>query len=196
MMGLSLVTKPTVEPVTLIEAKAHCRIDTSDDDGLLAGYIMTARAWLESQVGPLMTQTWDTTFDYRWPWYDDRYVLRLPLRPVQSVTSVTYVDESGATQTLSPSLYTVVLNTPVATVEKAYNALWPNVRRQIAAIAVRGVYGYGSNPGDVPAPLRHALLMLVGHFNEHREAVVIGQAPASVPMSVEMLISPYRDGSF
>jgi len=196
MMGLSLVTKPTAEPVTLIEAKAHCRIDTSDDDGLIAGYIVAARSWLESQLGPLMTQTWDITFDYRWPWDGCKFILRLPIRPVQSITSVTYVDENGVTQTLSASLYKAILNTPVAAIEKAYGASWPGVRAQPAAITVRAVCGYGPNPGDIPAHLRQALLMLVGHFYEHRESVVIGQAPSSVPMSVEMLMSPSRDWSF
>lgn len=195
-MGLTLVTRPTLEPVTLIEAKAHCRVDTSDDDGLMAAYVLAARAWVESQVGPLMTQTWDVTYPWGWPWDRQRYRIKLPLRPVQSVVSVTYVDEQGVSQTLSPSLYTAILNVPTPCIEKAFNVTWPTVRDVPEAVTVRLVTGYGDNPGDVPQPLRLAILMLVGHFYEHRESVVIGQTPAEVPMSVESLISPYRDGTF
>lgn len=193
-MGLTLVTKPTTEALSVDEAKQHLRVDTSDDDGLIAGYILAARHWVESQVGPLMTQTWDYTVDYGWPTLAGEYAIPLPLRPVQSVTSVSYKDSDGATQTLSAGLYTTVLNVPLPRIERAYGASWPTVRDVPAAITVRFVAGYGSTPGDVPDSLRVAMQLLVGHFYENRESVVVGNLQVNeLPMGVETLISPWRN---
>lgn len=193
-MGLSLYTGPTTEPLTLEEAKQHLRVDVSDDDGLIAGYILAARRLVETQTGPLMNQTWDYTIDRGWPMVGGYYSIRLPFSPCQSVTSVTYLDEDGATQTLSTSLYQTVLDAPIPYITKAYNQDWPSVRDQPAAITVRAVYGYGSHPGSVPDPLRVAIMLLVGHFYENREEVVVGTTPVALPLGVEALISPYAIG--
>lgn len=192
-MGLSLVTGPTTDPVTLGEAKAHCRIGIPDDDGILAGYILAARNYVEGQTHRMMlTQTWDCTFDYCWPTRGCYTQLDIPLSPVQSVTSVSYVDSDGATQTLASDQYTVVTNRSKSFIVPAYNVTWPTVRWVPDAITVRAVVGYTQTPDE----LRQAILMLVGHFYENRESIVIGQTPAEVPMAVEALTSPFRVVSF
>jgi len=190
-MGLTLITGPTTEPVTMEEAKQHLRVDVSDDDGLIAGYVLAARRYIESQTGPLMQQTWDYTVDREWPMVGGFYAIRLPFSPCSSVTSVSYVDTAGASQTLSAGLYQTVLNVPIPYIAKAYNQSWPAIRDVPAAITVRAVYGYGASPGAVPDPLRQAILLMVGRFYEHREEVVVGAIPSSVPMGVEALIGPY-----
>ena len=193
-MGLTLITKPTSEPVTVEETKQHCRIDINDDDALLAGYIISARRWIETQVGPLLSQTWDYTIDRCWPMVGNYYGIRLPFSPVSSVTSVSYVDTDGATQTLSGSLYTTQLDIPVPTIWRAYNQSWPSIRDVPAAITVRFVCGYTSMR-EVPDPLRMAVMLLTGHLYEHREDVIVPtlptQIPSQLPMGVEALISPY-----
>ena len=191
-MGLSIVTGPTTEPLTLAEAKAHCRIDISDDDGLLAGYILAARHWIEGQTHRAMVQrTYDYTIDWCWPTKNCRSWIDLPFPPLVSVTSVSYVDTNGATQTLSTSLYTVMTNRPVGAITNAYEQTWPDLRPQVEAITVRFVAGYASVPDD----LVQAMKMLVAHWYENRETVVIGQA-TEVPMAVEALVSAYRVVSF
>lgn len=192
-MGLSLVTGPTTDPVTLAEAKAHCRVSIPDDDGLIAGYILAARSYVEGQTHRMMlTQTWDCTFDYCWPTKGCYRHISIPLSPVQSVTAVSYVDTDGTTQTLATDQYTVVNNRTTAFIKQAYNTFWPTIRWVPDVITVRVVVGYT----QIPHELRQAILMLVGHFYEQRESVVVGQTPAEVPMSVEALISPFRVVSF
>lgn len=200
-MGISVVTGPSTDPVTLAEAKAHCRVDSSDDDGLLAGYILAARHWVEGQIHrPIVSRMYDYTIDYGWPC---RQWITLPYPPLLAVRSVTYVDASGATQTLGANQYTVMTNRPRGAITPAYEATWPDVRLQVEAITVRFIAGYTTftdstaspnftviGPG-VPDDLRQALLLLIGHWYEAREAVVIGQV-AEVPFAVEALISPYR----
>lgn len=195
-MGLSLVTGPALDPVSLAEAKAHCRVFISDDDGLIAGYVLAARQYLEEITGrALISQTWDYTIDEDWPWVIDenfrhRRLIRLPKAPLVSVTSISYVDAAGATQTLAPSEY-VVDTSNLGGICAAYGVTWPAVRCQPNAITVRFVTGHGSNPGGIPEPLRQAILLLVSHWYENREAVT-ATAMTDLPMGVAALIAPYR----
>lgn len=181
--------------MTLAELKAHCRVDVPDSDADLAAYLLAAREWVEGETRRcLLTQTWDFTYDRGWPYEGKRIVIRLPLAPVQSITSVSYVDDNGVTQVLSasPTLYQTVLSTPNPRIERAYNTDWPSVRDQPEAITVRAVCGYGDSQGDVPHPLRLAIKLLVGHWYENRGAINIGNIVHEIPLTAEALISPYR----
>jgi len=45
----------------------------------------------------------------------------------------------------------------------------------------------------VPAPIRHAILLMVGHLFAHRDAVTATQAkPEQLPLGVDALLSPFR----
>jgi uncharacterized phiE125 gp8 family phage protein len=203
-MGLSVVTGPSAEALTLSEAKAHCRVDISDGDGLIAGYILAARHYVEGEIHrPIVSRMYDYTIGFGWPLKGYQVWIDLPCPPLLAVRSVSYVDASGATQVLSPSLYSVLTNRPRGAIVPAYNATWPEVRNQPEAITVRFVAGYTSftdtttspsvavsGPG-VPDDLRQALGMLVGHWYENREAVISGPA-VQVPLAVEAIISGYR----
>jgi uncharacterized phiE125 gp8 family phage protein len=190
-MALELVTGPTQEPVTLTEAKAQLRLDIPDDDGLLAGYLIAAREYIEGQIKrDLVTKTWDYVIDGTWPVRGYRQYIRLPVNPVQSVVSVKYVDDSGATQTLDPSLYTVAARTSYSYITPAYDVVWNTTRRVPEAVTVRFVSGYTECPQD----LKVAVMLLAGHFYENREAVSV-RAVHEVPFTVDALISPYTDRS-
>lgn len=195
-MRLSLVTGPATEPLTLAEAKAHARVAIAADDGLIAGYILAARSYLEEITGrAFLTQTWDYVIDGDWPWFNDldarrHYrLIQIPKVPVQSVTSITYVDPAGAEQTLASNQYVVDTGCPIASVYPAYGVDWPDVRCQRASITVRFVAGWSN---DFPDALRQALLLLVGHFYENRESVVVGTIATELPMAVSALVAPYR----
>jgi uncharacterized phiE125 gp8 family phage protein len=153
-MGSLLVTAPTSEPVRLADLQMHLRIDGTDADPALVNYLRASRMFVENATRRvLVTQTWDATFD-EWP-----SVINLPLQPVQSVTSITYVDESGATQTLGADQYALRRSGPenLAYIERAYGVAWPATRCQTDAITVRYVAGYGL-PAAVPEPLKTAIL--------------------------------------
>lgn len=199
-MGLSTVTAPAFDPISLAEAKAHCRVTTTDEDGLIAGYILAARQFVENECFlRLATQTIDYTIDGDWPCVGSRGYYRqridFPIGPVQSITSVSYVDGSGATQTLSPSLYvTGNLGTAVQSgrpyIEVAYGSTWPVARCQPATITVRAVVGWDLS--NVPNPLMQAMRMLIGHQYEIREAVNVGSTVTTMDYAIEAFLSPYR----
>lgn len=205
-MGQTVITPPTFEPISLEEVRSQLRYDDTTQDGLLAGYILAARQLAEASTHRVFaTQTIDCTFDFQWPtvelkqpyafgfgiYVECRPRLYLPVSPVSAVSSVKYVDGDGAVQTLDPSQYMAILDGPAPYIDPAFNATWPYVRWQPQAITVRVTAGYGSTPGDLPEPIRQAILMLVAHFDANREAV--GQDNlVELPYAAEALLSPYR----
>lgn len=158
-------------------------------DPLLAGYLTAARLHVEGRDGwlnrALVTQTWDLFLD-RFP-----CAIVLPLPPLQSVTSVTYLDNTGASQTLATNQYRVDTARVPARITPAYGVTWPNTYGVPNAVTVRFVAGYGA-PAAVPGPIRLGLTMLAAHFYEHREPVLVGTIQARLPFHVEALLMPFR----
>lgn len=193
-MGTRLITAPASDPIALYEARAQCHIDSPNEDGLLAGYILAARDAAETYLRrKLVTQTWELTIDGNWPRERTRGqilpLIRLPFPPLQSVTSVTYYDTAGALQTLAANQYRVSTTEYEGTIEPAYGVTWPSVRDQSETIIVRFVCGYA---GAIPESVRQALLLTIGHFFEHRESVITGTIASAMPHSAETLLFPYR----
>lgn len=198
-MALRLIDGPDAEPLSLAQVRLHLRIDASGapashpDDELLTRYIAAARRHLDGRDGWLgrvfITQTWDLLLD-RFPAAE----IRVPLPPLQSVSSVQYMDTAGDTQTLSTDDYTVdAVSEPGWIVPGT--AGWPSTYDQINAVAVRFVAGYGTTGADVPETIVQAMLLLIGHWYQNREAVARdGLAP--LPMAVESLLAPLRVWSF
>jgi uncharacterized phiE125 gp8 family phage protein len=181
-----------VEPVSVTEAKLHCRVDITEDDALIGSLIMAARQYAEEIAGrAFISQTWDYILD-QFPGCD-RIVLPRP--PLISISSVKYtLYESGATSTFSASSYFAdTYAEPGAVILKpGYD--WPGDALYPAnGVQVRYVAGYGSAGANVPQPIRQAILLMVGAYYENREAfMVTGAVPKELPMGVEALLWPYR----
>jgi uncharacterized phiE125 gp8 family phage protein len=194
-VGLATITPPGADPLSLAEAKAHLRVTSTDEDGLIAGYILAAREFVENDTHlKLITQTLDYTIDDGWPcvMVNGRLKTRIefPVKPVASVSSVSYVDTNGAVQALSSDQYVLRNNGPVHFIEPAYGAAWPDVRSQTAAITVRFVAGWELSA--VPNPILQALRLLVSHQYENREPMNIGNIVTPIDLAVEAFLSPYR----
>ena len=184
MSGISVVTAATVDPVSLAEAKAHLRATESEDDALIVGYLMAARQHVEDYTGRQLSPV---TYDFQIDGELSGEIV-LPRPPLVSVASVSYVDMSGATQTLSPSLYQVDTGALFGRIVPAYQATYPSVRSQPNAVTVRFQAGYS----QIPEPIRQAILLLVSHFYDNRQPVNIGSAVSDLPFSVAALLSPYK----
>lgn len=186
-----LTEAPEEVPLTIEEAKRHLNVTHSDDDTYIEALLAAGVAHLDGSrgiVGPLLTQSWRQDFDG----FAD--CLRLPLRPAQEITSLTYKDASNVAQTVSGSNYSLLEDDlgPFVRFLPTYVTPVTYINGAAPVVSVTFVAGYGDEPEDVPQAIRQALLLLIGHWYQNREAVVIGPTPNQLPMAVDALLAPYR----
>ena len=198
--SLTRQTGPSVEPVTLAEAKAHLRVDTSDDDAYIVTLITAAREWVEEYLDRTLVHTqWVMRFD-RFP-VDSTADIELPRPPVVSsgtATSVTvaYTLEDGTTATYSTHLFRVDRASTPGAVKTNYAQTWPPHRQDDNSVSVTWWAGYGPSGTSVPAAIRHAMLMLVGHWYEARSSVLTGSISKEIEFGVKSLLDSQRWGSY
>lgn len=177
---------PATTPVSLSDVKAHCRVSHNDDDTVLTSLLNAAVAYLDGWSGVLgrclVTQTWRQD-------YGSFGCLRLPLGPVASIASITYYDAGNEQQTLSTDLYDLFTDELGSYVGSKPGQSWPSAYSRDDAVSVTFVAGTAS--ADVPAPLKAAIMLLVSHWNENREAAT-AVAMVELPLAVDALISPHR----
>jgi uncharacterized phiE125 gp8 family phage protein len=190
-MGLKLSKAPTVEPISTAEAKDQARIEFVEDDALICAMIEGARLHVEQYLQRTLTDTtYILTLDSFPP---EGCAILMPKPPLRSVSSITYVDQNGATQTWASSDYTVDTSSDeVGRVTPVYNGEYPTTRAHINAVTITYVAGYGGSPKDVPASIRASIKLLVAHWYEHREAYNLGKLE-EVPEAFKAILNPYRN---
>lgn len=192
------VTAPAAEPITLAEAKAHLNVTYSSKDDYINALIQAARQQLAGIDGWLGRCLVEETFDLKLDGFPS--CIRLPLAPLRSITSITYLDANGDEQTLSASLYTVagVGASMGGYVIPAINQSWPITYGVPEAVTIRFVAGYasdGASPEDyaanVPEPIKLAMKLLVGQaFNEKDSEAPEGAM--QIDRAIERLLTTYR----
>lgn len=184
-MARTISSPPATEPVSLDDAKAHLRVTDTTDNDYITALITAARVWCERQTKrAFITQTWDVALGAF-----EQEIILTPA-PLQSVSYVKYYDTNGTLQTLSSSVYQVDTTDCVGRIRLAYNQSWPDIRSGLYnGVQVRYVAGYGSSTSDVPANIKHAIKLMISHWYEVREPVIIGAPVNEVPMSVESLLN-------
>lgn len=190
---------PTVMPVTVDEAKMHLRIAERDgagavlpheDDALVQSLIATATDHLDGWSGilgrALINQTWRQDFA------GFGKCLRLPLAPVAAdgVQSVKYFDGDNIERSLVPAAYRLFVDAAGPYVAATVGQSWPSTVSRPDAVSVTFIAGSAAR--DVPAAIKVAILLHVGHLYENREAVNVGSAVAALPLGHAALIGPYR----
>ena len=186
------ITLPTVEPVTLAEAKAQLRImaDFTDDDSHVTGLVAAARRLVEQRLGqPLMATQFRATFADPldllsnrheanwWGWSD---TLELPYAPLLVGNSYPIVVTSGGV-TLDGAAYTVDSDSRPSRIRLAS----PSTNAQVVV-----TYWAGAATVDAVQPtIKAAIKMLVGHWWLHRESVVVGTTNSSLDQGLDMLLA-------
>lgn len=188
-MALLMTSGPAAEPVTLAEAKAHLRLDGAADDALVASLITTSRLQIETALSmALITQAWSSFIDAL---AADR-VVRLPLRPIQSVAAIRlHHDDGGITTIPNDSFVLDSLSDPARLVQRDPTTIVALPRRA-NAYEFSFVAGFGDTAADVPAPIRHAILLLVAHWFEHRDPSEVGTPATRIPAAVSQLLAPWQ----
>ncbi len=188
-----LVAAPTTEPITPTEAIEFLRVDDETvDTPLITRLTVAARERAEQFTGrAFITQTWDLHLDDWWTG-----TLELPKAPLQSITSISYVDTNGATQPLSSADY--VVDTPSGEfaekgrVGLADGASFPMLDPVINSVTVKFVAGYGATRNQVPEGIRTGTLMYVADMYENRQSIVTGSTVAASPHGAETVLTPYK----
>lgn len=196
----TLITAPTLEPVSLEDAKAQCKIEHDDQDAELELFIQAAREDVEVATGrQLVGATWEVRLD-GWPCSD---LIVLPRPPLISVTSVKYLDTDGTLQTLDTSVYTVHTYAGPRCRRGAISLQdgqsWPTTQPVRDAVRIRFEAGYvASSETDqavvsaaIPGAIRLAVLRLVHEYNAQRGDLVVGASVATLPRSVEQILWPF-----
>jgi uncharacterized phiE125 gp8 family phage protein len=182
-MALKLITPQVIEPVTLEEAKSHCRIDDNSEDFLITSLIVAAREYCESfQNRAYITQTWQLWLD-SWP---AGSVIPIPRPPLQSVVDVKYYDTNDTEHALAAADYFVDNKSdPGRLILKA----WPaGVLRPTNGVCVEFTAGYGDDAEAVPQKVKQAMLLLIGHWYENREAAIAGTISREIEFAVRSLL--------
>lgn len=193
--SLTTATKPAIEPVSLNEAKQHCRVDTDADDAYIASLITAAREWCEAYC--------DETFVHT------QYVMKLDSFPVEielprppmassgtvTAVTITYTMENQSTATLAASQYRVDRDSVPGVIRTLYNGSWPSHLLDYNAVTVRWWGGVGSTGTNVPQRVKSAILWLVGLWYERRMAADAANL-SEIPFGVKALLDSAKWGSY
>ena len=184
----------TAAVVTAAEFKTHARIYHTQDDAYIATLILSATQVIEAETRRALI---NRSFAYQLEGFPADGEIILPRSPLSSVTSVTYTDTAGATQTLSASLYHVYSVNGVGRVVLKSTESWPaTVGTGALDVTVNFVAGYGATAASVPVALDHAVLLQATHMYENRTSVNIGNIVTEIPMTVQRLIVQYHSGDY
>jgi len=183
-----IVVTPPAPFVAIADVRQHLRLgDDDSQDALVSAYIAAA---CESIDGPL---TWlgraigMQTIEARLPAAGS--CIRLPGKTVNELVSIAYLDAAGAEQSADIAGFDLLgadLFVP--------GSLWPWAAGISHPEGVRIRYKAGYQPDRVPAPIKVAVMLMVGDLFQNRETVAVGVSASAVPMSttVETLLGPYR----
>ena len=161
--------------VSMAEAQAYARVETGEEEALLAGLVRSASAYCEAFTGQvLVMREFVEVLAVSGDWQ------RLTLNPVRSIDVVEAVAADGSAVVLSADGYAVDID--------ARGDGW--VRAQGAGdgrIRVSGQAGMASDANGVPEPLRQGILRLIAHLFATRDGS--GGEP---PAAVTAMWRPYR----
>lgn len=170
----TIVTAAAAEAVSTTEAKTWMGIASSSHDTLVANLVKAATQKIETDYDcAIITQTWDIKMDdfpnACYPQNPDADI-NLFMYPVASITSISYLDGAGDTQTLSTDVYG--LDNPTGSPAKVYlknGQEWPEVLDQPNSVTLRLVCGYGASASNVPDPIRLAIQLMAKFYYDNPE---------------------------
>jgi uncharacterized phiE125 gp8 family phage protein len=172
-----MITPSIVEPaVSLAEAQAFVRVETGEEEALLAGLIRTATAVCEAFVNQaLIEREVIETVAGSCQWQ------RLASAPVRSIELVETIGEDGSFSPLGAGRYAVDIDPSGDGWVRLTDPSWSGRLR------VHCSAGMAGNPNELPEPIRQGVLRLVGHLFAARDGT--GGEP---PAAVTALWRPYR----
>lgn len=168
-MALTIVTEPTVEPVSMADINDFLRLEgtAGENDSIIPALITAARRYCEGvQNRAYVDQVLRLTVDA----FPSASYIKLPRAPASTVASIVYYGTGNTANTMTVSDYYVDTASEPGRVHLAYGESWPSdTLRPANGIEVQYTAGYGSAVTSVPGEVKHAIKLIVGHMWEHRE---------------------------
>jgi uncharacterized phiE125 gp8 family phage protein len=202
-MPLLQTVPPASEPITLTEAKAHLRVDVTDDDAYITALITAAREYAEGLTDrQFITATWSLVLDAfpgpslmgvpaGVPFSMPGHAVQLEKSPIQTVSSIQYLDMAGTLQTMPSSDYATELVSAPGRITPAFGKIWPVTLPQIGAVKITFVAGYG-NAAAVPQGIKNWMLIRLATLYENREEVALMNRGKIEPLPyVDRLLDSY-----
>jgi uncharacterized phiE125 gp8 family phage protein len=187
--ALQLLEAPAAAPVLLAEVKAQLCIEHPDNDLMIDRLIKTAVAYTDAKGAlghAMITQKWGQWVNSVPPQY-----VRLAMGPLIEVTAVQYYDIDGALQTDTLSNYEITGTDFTTRIGPKSGFNWPVTQDRADAIRIEYTAGYGATSASVPETLRHAMMLLIGHWYDNRENTMMDEL-SNIPYGFDMLVDMHR----
>jgi uncharacterized phiE125 gp8 family phage protein len=173
-----------VEPITVDEAKHHCRVDIADDDALIALYIAAARTLVENVTEQMFVAQ---GFIGRYHVVAASAPIELGRWPVEAVTAVEKIPADGTAASAITGwsldgLFGILYAPPEG---------WPVGPDNVRVKFTGGPAPAGADPVPVPADIHKSILSLVSQYYDTRAPVSLAGSPASMPHDLERVLAFY-----
>jgi uncharacterized phiE125 gp8 family phage protein len=180
--GLALHTAAAGTPVTLDEAINQTRVPHGVHDAELLNLIKAATGYVEKRLNrQFYTATWNLYLDC----FPCDGPILVPKAPLQSVTSITYLDANGDSQTWVSSNYRVSTSREPGRIVPVLGQVYPATYNTTDAVTIRFVAGYGAATA-IPQEAKQAILLLITHWFENHSPV--GTAGQSIAFTLDSLL--------
>jgi len=177
-----VLEKPAKPAVSLEEARKHLDIHGfDDDDAQIAALVEVATRHLEMTINLTLSKT-----KFGQDFSDFHHAATPDIYPISSIISIAYFDESNAQVVLPVDEYRL-FNTRHGNVIQFLNTL-PRLYPRPDAVRVELWGGY--EDGEIPAPLKAAILMHVASLYDFRSDLSVAR-PISTK-AWKTLVWPYR----
>jgi uncharacterized phiE125 gp8 family phage protein len=174
------------DPVSVAEARAFARVTSTTEDSIVEDLIAAARRYAEDVSGRTLTSSAST-----WKLYLDDFPdgdILLPRPPVTAVSSISYEDEDGSTQTWSSANYQTDFKSEPARVCYVEDGSYPVTQAAtFNVVTVTYTAGYTTVPADYILGIK----MLVNHWFEVRRPVA-ERSLIPVPVNITSLLRRNR----
>ncbi|MEK9627837.1 MAG: head-tail connector protein [Nitrospinota bacterium] len=207
-MALKIKTQPSIEPVSLVEAKNHLRIDDGNNDDLISSMITAVRQRAEEWTGrSFITQTWTLWLDHlpfrcegRSGNLNERIIV-IPRPPIQSVVFIKTYDTGNIASVFDAENYFVDTAPSPGRIALNENSSWPTSLRKFSSVEIEFVSGYGSLVSDVPEGIKQGMLHWIKLIFSNKSKLfesdestpgLLEMNRIPLPPLVKMLWEPYR----
>lgn len=192
--GLIVSTAAILQPITIQEAKLHCKVTHDDENGYIETLIDAAN---DSTENDCRGRAWvNRTMQMTLAGFPSWTRFSLPRSPVSGAandTVITYQDLDNVEQTLATTVYGVDATPIVPVVYLKDGQSWPStLGTEPAVVTIQFVAGYGATRETVPPRAKQAINLAVMLWYAQRSPVVTGTIATKIPLVVSSLLDGLR----